>query len=167
MAETAEGDGRPRAVVLLEELGGPRAGDAWEEIVFQCAERSMELAQRSSFADSHHNYAEGLLMAVKMRREQDEIQASWRSGARSIFRLAQARAEVAETQTLETYLHEQGAHPKLIARIVANGITLEQAQRVLNAAREMEAPPTTGHQSGGAKAEKLVPNYSTSASNEQ
>ncbi len=94
MAETAEGDGRPWAVVLLEELGGPQVGNAWEEIVFQCAERSMELAQRSSFADSHHNYAEGLLMAVKMRREQDEIQASWRSGKRSIFRMAQARAEM-------------------------------------------------------------------------
>ena len=94
MAETAEGDGRPWAVVLLEELGGPQVGNAGEEIVFQCAERSMELAQRSSFADSHHNYAEGLLMAVKMRREQDEIQASWRSGKRSIFRMAQARAEM-------------------------------------------------------------------------
>ena len=123
MAETAEGDGRPWAVVLLEELGGPQVGNAWEEIVFQCAERSMELAQRSSFADSHHNYAEGLLMAVKMRREQDEIQASWRSGKRSIFRMAQARAE-------------------------------------------MEAPPTTVEQSGGA--EKLtVTNYSTSASRKQ
>lgn len=39
------------------------------------------------------------------------------------------------TKELETYLHEQGAHPKLIVRIVASGITLEEAQRVLNAAR--------------------------------
>ncbi len=124
MAETAEGDGRPRAVVLLEELGGPRAGDAWEELVFQCAERSLERAQKDAgFAEENRNYAEGLLEAVRMRREQDEIQASWRSGKRSIFRMAQARAE-------------------------------------------MEAPPTTVEQSGGA--EKLtVTNYSTSASRKQ
>lgn len=126
MAETAEGDGKPRAVVLLEELGGPRAGNAWEELVFKCAERSLERTLKDAeFAVEDRNYAEGLLMAVQMRRELDEIQASWRSGERSIFRLAQARAE-------------------------------------------MEAPPTTVVQSGGAKAEKLkVLNYSTSASNEQ
>ena len=95
MAETAAGDGRPRAEWLLEELGGPRAGDAWEELVFQCAERSLERAQKDAgFAEENRNYAEGLLEAVRMRREQDEIQASWRSGERSIFRLAQARAEM-------------------------------------------------------------------------
>ena len=90
----------PRAVVLLEELGGPRAGDAWEELVFQCAERSLERAQKDAgFAEENRNYAEGLLEAVRMRREQDEIQASWRSGERSIFRLAQAREEMGTPPT--------------------------------------------------------------------
>lgn len=98
MAETAEGDGRPRAVVLLEELGGPRAGNAWEEWVFERAEVNIRRAQRDTdegFSRLDYALAEGLLEGVKIRRELDEIQASWRSGERSIFRLAQARAEVA------------------------------------------------------------------------
>ena len=97
MAETAEGDGRPRAVVLLEELGGPQVGNAWEEWAFERADVNIRRAQRDTdegFSRLDYALAEGLLEGVKIRRELDEIQASWRSGERSIFRLAQARAEM-------------------------------------------------------------------------
>ena len=97
MAETAAGDGRPRAVVLLEELGGPQVGNAWEEWAFEWAGNYIRFAERDTdayFFRLNYGLAEGVLEGVKMRRELDEIQGSWRSGERSIFRMAKARAEM-------------------------------------------------------------------------
>jgi len=97
-----EGSERPRAVALLEELGGPQAGNAWEEWAFQRADINIQRAQRDTddgFSRLDYAIAEGLLEAVKIRRELDEIEANWRSGDRSIFRLAQARAEMGAPPT--------------------------------------------------------------------